>query len=193
MMPGHFNSRPHKEVDTIRNPNHTTRCAISTHDLTRRSTEKRGIDGGLSEFQLTTSQGGRPSAAGTLRPACRYFNSRPHKEVDLFHQIWILSQDHFNSRPREEVDVGGADPTNGRNISTHDLAKRSTISQVRCYHTHNYFNSRPREEVDNNILNWTHGNLYFNSRPREEVDASRFCLSRRKSHFNSRPHEEVDY
>ena len=105
MMPGHFNSRPHKEVDTIRNPNHTTRCAISTHDLTRRSTEKRGIDGGLSEFQLTTSQGGRPLSPSAPHLVLIHFNSRPHKEVD---------------HPQPEL--FGLRVV----ISTHDLTRRST-------------------------------------------------------------------
>ncbi len=44
----------------------------------------------------------------------------------MFHQIWILSQDHFNSRPREEVDSPLLPDQPTYWISTHDLAKRST-------------------------------------------------------------------
>ena len=54
----HFNSRPHEEVDR-----HITRLtclhAISTHDLTRRSTFMIVFLDSLIIFQLTTSRGGR--------------------------------------------------------------------------------------------------------------------------------------
>ena len=57
---------------------------ISTHDLTRRSTGKKGVD----------------------YDANGYFNSRPHKEVDLLTQAIATLTDK---------------------ISTHDLTRRSTL------------------------------------------------------------------
>ena len=55
---------------------------LSTHDLTRRSTSSAcAITLYTSSFQLTTSQGGRPTTRFSyiIRKS---FNSRPHKEVD---------------------------------------------------------------------------------------------------------------
>ena len=57
-------------------------------------------------FQLTTSQGGRPGSATNVAPLDIYFNSRPRKEVDEQTQR-LLDQ--------------------ARSISTHDLARRSTL------------------------------------------------------------------
>ena len=98
-----FNSRPHKEVDTLAWRNPLARY-LSTHDLTRRSTPSRNAVCPYLYFQLTTSQGGRlfrtestdlhlifqltTSQGGRLLPAVTVaevedaFNSRPHKEVD---------------------------------------------------------------------------------------------------------------
>ena len=99
----YFNSRPHKEVDSI-SPNRTektvristhdltrrsTSCCIpsitvliiSTHDLTRRSTTVFADPPNCTLFQLTTSQGGR-LLPYRLNPNALHFNSRPHKEVD---------------------------------------------------------------------------------------------------------------
>ena len=79
----HFNSRPHEEVDQLKEPfpqedqlfqlttsrrgrrfSMTKRAelvVISTHDLTKRSTRKDGlIDSVRLLFQLTTSRRGRP-------------------------------------------------------------------------------------------------------------------------------------
>ena len=83
---------------------------ISTHDLARRSTFSmlEEIDFSLT-FQLTTSQGGRHLSL-SRRFESQYFNSRPRKEVDPeFLLIW------------DAVD-----------ISTHDLARRSTGETVHC-------------------------------------------------------------
>ena len=55
----------------------------------------------------------------------------------------------FNSRPHEEVDLllrGGL--CKCTSVSTHDLTKRSTHSQVLLLHPYQRFNSRPHEEVD---------------------------------------------
>ena len=58
-----------------------------------------------------------------------YFNSRPRKEVDVtlsnVTNIFII---HFNSRPRKEVDLNDfLQNPEGVAISTHDLARRSTL------------------------------------------------------------------
>ena len=78
---------------------------ISTHDLTKRST---------SSFIDYTSQK-------------KYFNSRPHEEVDrLDSQESNVLYTHFNSRPHEEVDC------------------RLCLIALILFN----FNSRPHEEVD---------------------------------------------
>lgn len=54
----HFNSRPHEEVDW-RSIQKLCRQHISTHDLTKRSTQRLPVNQPCITFQLTTSQGGR--------------------------------------------------------------------------------------------------------------------------------------
>ena len=77
---------------------------LSTHDLTRRSTiipSGRKDRNGLSTHDLT-----RRSTADDHRQERKRgpFNSRPHKEVDSFGIILIISKSSFNSRPHKEVD-----------------------------------------------------------------------------------------
>ena len=79
---------------------------ISTHDLTKRSTMEGRCVLCWKRFQLTTSRRGR--LVISLSPSfSRYFNSRPHEEVDAA--------------------MPGGHPA--RKISTHDLTKRSTIAE----------------------------------------------------------------
>ena len=56
-----FNSRPHEEVDFPSTSPYSL-LVVSTHDLTKRSTSKRGTLLYLKEFQLTTSRRGRRSS-----------------------------------------------------------------------------------------------------------------------------------
>ncbi len=147
------------------------RYSISTHDLTRRSTQH-------SRRQAHQNW---------------YFNSRPHEEVDsrqIANPHIIID---FNSRPHEKVDmlpesvslsgeafqlttsrggrrqvvvvvilplifqlttsrggrpVVGTAAMTSSDISTHDLTRRSTFSSVRITGSPFNFNSRPHEEVD---------------------------------------------
>ena len=121
---------------------------VSTHDLTKRSTvielsfasslvfqlttSRRGRLPtklrflSLQMFQLTTSRRGRRIRAtvhGNLRVR---FNSRPHEEVDQKRRRNGAIGLCFNSRPHEEVDRADIDGEGQRNVSTHDLTKRST-------------------------------------------------------------------
>ena len=77
---------------------------ISTHDLTRRSTHQSVSFSSSFTFQLTTSQGGRPQRL-LDQARGKYFNSRPHKEVDF--EMYLTHYEIYN-------------------ISTHDLTRRST-------------------------------------------------------------------
>ena len=56
-------------------------------------------------------------------------------------------------------------------ISTHDLARRSTLAIVRDEQVCYYFNSRPHEEVDSLPSAKRPAYNHFNSRPHKEVDA----------------------
>ena len=122
----HFNSRPRKEVDGLRGK----------------------ATGMVFSFQLTTSQGGRPRAAKhccfciyisthdltrrstvtgrCLRLSASYFNSRPHKEVDMQDLLHVPCMGYFNSRPHKEVDCKQNRTVIIWVISTHDLTRRST-------------------------------------------------------------------
>ena len=54
-----FNSRPHKEVDLLRQNFYHQTSHLSIHDLTRRSTSAPTFSSSGAIFQFTTSQGGR--------------------------------------------------------------------------------------------------------------------------------------
>ncbi len=166
----YFNSRPRKEVDLLWRVPCLFEINISTHDLTKRSTRNIRSALGLRMFQLTTSRGGRRWVAweGHMLQAfqlttsrgdrhvefpkslfCRYFNSRPHEEVDLHLPPLPLYSIYFNSRPHKEIDISYCPRRSGLllfqlttsrrgrrqvihllsvsiQISTHDLTKRST-------------------------------------------------------------------
>ena len=124
--------------------------SISTHDLTKRSTD----------------------CQNSTKRLWVYFNSRPHEEVDDGYEPYTQTIDgNFNSRPHEEVDRPSRSAKHhnpifqlttsrrGRrytqpvvaiydDISTHDLTKRSTHTRLHCCSPAPYFNSRPHEEVD---------------------------------------------
>ena len=77
---------------------------ISTHDLARRSTKNPN--------EQPQNQ--------------RNFTSRPRKEVDPCILCLNTRICHINSRPRKEVDIEWRKGTGNTDISTHDLARRST-------------------------------------------------------------------
>ena len=152
VIQNHFNSRPHEEVDPIASDTKTASDA----------------------FQLTTSRRGRPFCLNNSTSR-NYFNSRPHEEVDggvKLVQLWLQN---FNSRPHEEVDALYRDffgiimefqlttsrrgrhgccghRQRRRDISTHDLTKRSTSLVQSQRYPLKYFNSRPHEEVDDSTV-----------------------------------------
>ena len=125
----------------------------------------------LLNFQLTTSQGGRPVLALTVDLCCALsthdltrrstvviptqliigisFNSRPHKEVD-FEEVHItIAGVHLSTH-----DLTRRSTCRSRNnpkkedLSTHDLTRRSTIWLHDCDRVTIPFNSRPHKEVD---------------------------------------------
>ena len=231
-----FNSRPHKEVDgsplitsVLISPFQLTTSQggrrspprmqsalhdISTHDLTRRSTCTCYTSYGKpSEFQLTTSQGGRLKEVPHLQPSL-YFNSRPHKEVDITQAFRSLQRKHFNSRPHKEVDtkherrvlqvwyfnsrphkeVDSISPNRTEKtvrISTHDLTRRSTSCcipsiTVLIISTHDL--TRRSTTVFADPPNCT----LFQLTTSQGGRLLPYRLNPTALHFNSRPHKEVD-
>ena len=77
---------------------------ISTHDLTKRSTRFDGIIYILDV--ISTHDLTKRSTIRTEQKAlsCKHFNSRPHEEVDESKVIPDTQLLYFNSRPHEEVD-----------------------------------------------------------------------------------------
>ena len=99
---------------------------ISTHDLTKRSTQvmlSQSLRSAISTHDLTkrSTRGERKA-----HPNPSHFNSRPHEEVDRVIDLLEI----------------------GLNISTHDLTKRSTTPGREYPTSQENFNSRPHEEVD---------------------------------------------
>ena len=145
----YFNSRPHEEVDistrwghfyfgkfqltTSRRGRQSTADAvqeiydISTHDLTKRSTDDPEGEPEEKPFQLTTSRRGRH---GCLKHNwfCTDISTHDLTKRSTKVSVCIPSISwYFNSRPHEEVDNDScAVSTTTFNISTHDLTKRST-------------------------------------------------------------------
>ena len=101
--PKYFNSRPHEEVDSIALSIWAT-YSISTHDLTKRSTNIVVYQWFLKIFQLTTSRRGRRCTL--LKGGLGY----------------IISTHDLTKRSTE----GGNLKRESYDISTHDLTKRST-------------------------------------------------------------------
>ena len=189
----HFNSRPHEEVDDGSDWQVTDKGRISTHDLTRRSTN-------LDSARPTTTM---------------HFNSRPHEEVDLHMadiSACILISTHDLTRRSTPLRRSSSRLSY---ISTHDLTRRSTITSQNITHYHTHFNSRPHEEVDWNYAGGSAREDIFQlttSRGGRQiihiasVSILQFQLTTSRGgrpmmvcqrartiyHFNSRPHEEVD-
>ena len=101
-----FNSRPHKEVDRRIDEVIPFILFLSTHDLTRRSTQRHTV------FDAVKIP----------------FNSRPHKEVDNSTNSSIT----FSLSFQLTTSQGGRRccllcPQEGNCLSTHDLTRRSTV------------------------------------------------------------------
>ena len=105
----HFNSRPRKEVDGIRGK----------------------ATGMVFSFQLTTSQGGRPRAAKHCC-FCIYISTHDlTRRSTVTGRCLRLSASYFNSRPHKEVDLEKFETSERKVISTHDLTRRSTKIAVK--------------------------------------------------------------
>ena len=154
------------------NYNQTT--AISTHDLTKRSTvTESGSRQKSYKFQLTTSRRGRPSPS--MQADHTYIfqlttSRRGRRKLVARWNLW----NYFNSRPHEEVyGEGGVEPWIEQPFQLTTSQGGRPASAAHRSEWSDYFNSRPRKEVDD------HGKLRgvfldnFNSRPRKEVDAVR--------------------
>ena len=103
-------------------------------------------------FQLTTSRGGR-HVEFPKSLFCRYFNSRPHEEVDSFSSLLTFSEYVFQlttSRGGRLLAAPLKIFTSA--ISTHDLTRRSTLCSFPLCFSFRYFNSRPHEEVDKDTV-----------------------------------------
>ena len=165
-------------------------------------------------FQLTTSRGGRRKGVERCLIWTRYFNSRPHEEVDerlARSSLHLLAFQFTTSR-------GGRRLTDDFKFICRifQLTTSRGGRRIRPQFPSSilYFNSRPHEEVDDSDDEGISALNDFNSRPHEEVDA---CFARLpisedafqlttsrggrqptaffhplQKYFNSRPHEEVD-
>ena len=144
-------------------------------------------------FQFTTSQGGRRRLSlGYHRQ--KYFNSRPHKEVDSSYFLVFLFAFYFNSRPHKEVDgISKSVSFTISNISIHDLTRRSTVFDRPLSRLRTHFNSRPHKEVDvpspGTHCDWNVFQFTTSQGGRPRLLPPSQMLS---GNFNSRPHKEVD-
>ena len=127
------------------------------------------------EFQLTTSRRGRRYRNTNIKRIKRYFNSRPHEEVDSLgiseeYGIFISTHD-LTKRSTKKWVIS----IRLSKISTHDLTKRSTRNMNFSISMHIFqltTSRRGRLSGRCGMDRWK----YFNSRPHEEVDTSFLVL-----------------
>ena len=101
----------------------------------------------------------------------RDFNSRPHEEVDDEIKEIENALNAFQLTTSRRGRHGCVSTYKSiKRISTHDLTKRSTITDDYNSFINANFNSRPHEEVDHQLYMILERSQYFNSRPHEEVD-----------------------
>ena len=165
-----FNSRPHKEVDVL---------------------ATRSVPFGVN-FQLTTSQGGRPgqiyqegwSLSLSTHDLTRRSTSATSSQVYIFdlsthdltrrstrlHHRVELELISFNSRPHKEVDLAELADLPVFFLSTHDLTRRSTVAYL-----------KKKYSISLSTHDLTRRSTYH------PVTLLQFLGS-----FNSRPHKEVD-
>ena len=122
----HFNSRPHEEVDVCPLKFLVGHSAISTHDLTKRST----FNGCVPFAYVFISTHDLTKRSTIIFLFCLYFG-------------YISTHDLTKRSTRDRYDSAIY-----KHISTHDLTKRSTFSRPAQRLSFLYFNSRPHEEVD---------------------------------------------
>ena len=121
-----------------------------------------------------------------------HFNSRPRKEVDLpctpvLMRVDISTHD-LARRSTGEVYFY----TDDEGISTHDLARRSTESAIKSLSLVGNFNSRPRKEVDAakpKLCVFVYTFQLTTSQGGRHIVTIRIGCYR---NFNSRPRKEVD-
>ena len=164
-----FNSRPHEEVDVWIQTS-WDRKKVSTHDLTKRSTDKIEDTMGLTSFQLTTSRRGRQSLKTTkeLRRKFQLTTSRRGRRYtppEIYEAILFQLTTSRRGRPLL------CSLHFLRNfVSTHDLTKRSTTYQTRSWKTLSVSTHDLTKRSTELILLMFCSEIRFNSRPHEEVD-----------------------
>ena len=208
-----FNSHPHKEDDRGISSLCKSR-SVSTHILTRRMTEVIDMKRKLTQFQLTSSQGGwhwnlerlsdhfkfqLTSSQGGWRipaifvPSSLCFNSHPHKE-----------DDSTSYAPRMELQLFQLTSSQGgwrrRTIkkfcficvSTHILTRRMTKNysrQLCMFHVSTHILTR---RMTKSMVLMSKKTRCFNSHPHKEDDARKARQPYRPDCFNSHPHKEDD-
>ena len=93
-----------------------------------------------TNFQFTTSQGGRPFRQKRLYILCS-FNSRPHKEVDVLRfQVYDVACTLSIHDLTRRSTACAMDTGNKLYLSIHDLTRRSTANSHNfCAKNHKYF------------------------------------------------------
>ena len=143
----------------------------------------------------------------------RYFNSRPHEEVDNSKTATADMQSiSTHDLTKRSTARNIYEYVNG-GISTHDLTKRSTLDIITAFaagtfqlttsrrgrlrqylrsRSRQHFNSRPHEEVDQQNLAIETARILFQLTTSRRGRPARRRTNGIRKNFNSRPHEEVD-
>ena len=144
----YFNSRPRKEVDVIMRSFFSG--AVYFNSRPRKEVDIwTGFLKQLKIFQLTTSQGGRPVKRSPVNTRFIFQLTTSQGGRHLGHGFYM----HCGREFQLTTSQGGrpaTQPASGfdYDISTHDLARRSTMGFDREDDNLYHFNSRPRKEVD---------------------------------------------
>ena len=139
---------------------------ISTHDLTKRSTNITITIDIIVLFQLTTSRRGR-QVRTLSRERLLLFQLTTSRRGRRSTEQGYLRRLNFNSRPHEEVDIKALSRLYYRDVFQLTTSRRGRQRYQRNIRQRRYFNSRPHEEVD--------GNFYAKSFP-FQITFCAYCI-----------------
>ena len=144
--------------------------SISIHDLTRRSTYTSDHQYGFQDISIHDLTR-RSTVAPNHNPAPFSISIHDLTRRSTLHRLFLPEEHHyFNSRPHKEVDMCQEKKWVYNNISIHDLTRRSTVALDSC--TDEVFISIHdlTRRSTWRLMGFSDDDYDFNSRPHKEVD-----------------------
>ncbi len=165
-----FNSRPHKEVDRKRQ--HFLARRLSFQFTTSQGGRPKTMVYGdiFHDFQFTTSQGGRLYWSTSFKSVFLPFNSRPHKEVDIFPKKILIVCIFFQFTTSQGGRRLQGNETRESHIFQFTTSQGGRPNMAIDRHTSELFQFTTSQGGRRNSAGCRDLLLPFNSRPHKEVD-----------------------